>query len=179
MAVDDRYKRASATALIVPFMFTAHTDTTLAVDAAERQAATWMYNGIASGSGSTVSAVDQWFKATVRGIEAVSGEYVYIIGDIKHDTIQATNKLIGEDSPYTVIARDTILFCDTSSSAITVNLPVGIEGTNLKVVNCGTNDVTVDPNGTEQLFGAGAGVAATLATGENIDIHYNETYGWW
>ena len=50
MAVDDRWKRASATALVSPFMFTAHTDTTNGVDDEERWAASWMYNGIAISS---------------------------------------------------------------------------------------------------------------------------------
>jgi hypothetical protein len=46
MAVDDRYKRSSAMALVVPFMHTVHTDTSAGVDNEERWAATWMYNGI-------------------------------------------------------------------------------------------------------------------------------------
>ena len=50
MAVDTRYKRASATALVLPSMFTAHTDTTAGVDDEERWAVTWMYSGIAIGS---------------------------------------------------------------------------------------------------------------------------------
>jgi len=46
MAVDNRYKRASATALVVPSMFTTHTDTTNGVDDEERWAVSWMYCGI-------------------------------------------------------------------------------------------------------------------------------------
>jgi len=80
-----------------------------------------------------------------------------------------------------VLARDTVIFCDTDGGAITVNLPAGVQGTHLKIINCGSsgNDVTVDPNGTEQLFGAGAGVASTLADGENIDIHYDAVEGFY
>ena len=40
-----------------------------------------------------------------------------------------------------------------------------------KIVNTGANTLTVDPDGTEQLYGAGAGVSQTLILGENIDIH--------
>ena len=47
MAIDDRYKRASAMHLIVPYMHGCHTDTTAAVSKEERWAVTWMYMGIA------------------------------------------------------------------------------------------------------------------------------------
>jgi hypothetical protein len=94
---------------------------------------------------------------------------------IIHKTTRITS------GPYNILVTDHILFVDTDSAAITVNLPAGVEGTNYKIINCGTsgNDVTVDPNGTEQLYGAGAGVASTLADGEVINIHYNATEGWW
>jgi hypothetical protein len=83
-------------------------------------------------------------------------------------------------SPYNVAAVDAVLFCDTDGGAITANLPAGVEGMHHKLANVGSsgNDLTVDPNGAEELYGAGAGVAATLADGEVIDIHYNATEGW-
>jgi len=74
-----------------------------------------------------------------------------------------------------------VVLCDTDGGAFEVDLPAGVDGTHYKIINCGSsgNDLTVDPNGTEQLYGAGAGVASTLADGEVIDIHYNDTEGWW
>jgi len=81
--------------------------------------------------------------------------------------------------PYNVLASDEIIFCDTDAGAFTANLPAGVEGTHYKIINCGSNTLTVDPNGTEELFGAGAGVASTLSEGENIDIHFNITEGWY
>jgi len=77
------------------------------------------------------------------------------------------------------LARDEVIFADTDGGAITVALPAGVQGTHLKIACCGINDLTVDPNGTEQLFGAGAGVAATISEGENIDIHYDAVEGWY
>lgn len=84
-------------------------------------------------------------------------------------------------SPYAVLATDEVIVVDTDGGAITVNLPAGVDGTHYKIVNVGSagNAVTVDPNGTEQLYGGGAGVAFTLYDGENIDIHYESTEGWW
>jgi hypothetical protein len=81
--------------------------------------------------------------------------------------------------PYTVLSSDRVIFCDTDGGSFTVNLPAGVEGTHYKILNCGSNTLTVDPNGTEELYGAGAGVAATLGPGEVIDIHYNATEGWY
>lgn len=53
MAVDDRYKRASAMAIVLPFMHTVHTDTEADVDKEERWAATWIYIGIPIGEAAT------------------------------------------------------------------------------------------------------------------------------
>ncbi len=46
MAVDTRFKRASAMSVLNSSMPTTHTDTTSGVDAEERWAVTWMYSGI-------------------------------------------------------------------------------------------------------------------------------------
>jgi len=80
----------------------------------------------------------------------------------------------------TVAVTDHVLFCDTDGGAWTLSLPAGVEGTNYKIINCGSSgfDLTVDPDGSEQLFKAGAGVASILADGEVINIHYNATEGW-
>jgi hypothetical protein len=121
----------------------------------------------------------QWVDGVVRGTEKRSGKYVDFDGRISLLGIQATNRIDDGDSPYTALARDEIIFCDTDPGAVEVDLPAGVQGTHIKIINCGINDVTVDPNGTEQLFGAGAGVASTLATGENIDIHYDAIEGWY
>ncbi len=50
MAVDSRYKRASATSVAQPTMTNIHTDGTNAVDTDERVWAGWMYMGIAVGA---------------------------------------------------------------------------------------------------------------------------------
>ncbi len=93
----------------------------------------------------------------------------------------STTEIDDGDSPYTVLLTDHVIFADTDGGAITINLFAGYDSAHVKVVNVGSsaNDVTVDPDGTEQLYGAGAGVASTLADGENIDIHFNTNQGWW
>jgi hypothetical protein len=79
----------------------------------------------------------------------------------------------------TITVTDEVLFCDTDGGSWTAALPAGVEGTHYKLINCGANTLTVDPNGIEELFGAGAGVASTLEEGEVIDIHYSATEGWY
>jgi len=96
-------------------------------------------------------------------------------------TALAETTLIDDgDSPYTILPTDDVLYCNTDGGTITANLPAGTGGQHFKIINTGTNTLTVDPNGTEELYGAGAGVAQTLIKGENIDIHYSSGLGgWW
>ena len=51
----------------------------------------------------------------------------------------------------------------------------------MKFVNCGSsgNDVTVDPNGSEQIYNGGAGVAAVAEDGEVLNITFETTEHWW
>jgi hypothetical protein len=251
MAVDSRHKRAAAVALLLPFMFTANTDATLGVDAAERSAATWVYSGISvaapavsnrklsfnlrNGSLSIGLANDQvvtsgasptFDGANITGIDAdnvdIADAGVIITATNVEDALQENRTAIdlntthagsvGTDHGYidqdlqttaspqfvglttsggriknttrytttqAIPVTDNIAFCNTDGGAWTATLPVGAEGQALKIINCGANTLTVDPNGSEELFGAGAGVVSTLEQGEVIDIHYNATEGWY
>ncbi len=104
----------------------------------------------------------------------IQGRFLTQSGQIKKTT-RITS------SPYTVLAQDNVIIVDTDGGAITVNLPAGVDGTHYRITNVGTaaNDVTVDPNGTEQLFGGGAGVSFALIDGETINIYFETTENWW
>lgn len=95
--------------------------------------------------------------------------------------VMNTTRLTNGDSPYTVLATDHIIICDTDGGAITVNLPAGVEGREYRISNVGSsgNDVTVDPNGTEEIFAKGAGIAFVMVDTEGITVNYNATEGWW
>jgi len=108
-----------------------------------------------------------------NGIFIADGGVVSTSSGIIKNTTRVTS------GPYTILSTDHIIYCDTDGGAFEVDLPAGVEGTHYKLINCGANTLTVDPNGTERLFGAGAGMASTLEEGENIDIHYNATEGWY
>lgn len=92
-----------------------------------------------------------------------------------------TTRLTSGDSPYTVLATDHIIICDTDGGAIEVDLTAGAEGKEYRISNVGSsdNDVTVDPNGAEQIFSGGVGVAFVMVDSEGITINYNGTEGWW
>ena len=80
----------------------------------------------------------------------------------------------------TLDAEDNVVFCDTDGGAFTIDLPIGVEGTHYKIINCGSggNDLTVDADttGSSTVYGA---TTAELSDGEVINIHYNATEGWW
>lgn len=82
-------------------------------------------------------------------------------------------------TPYSIIRNDYVIFLNTDATIITANLPAGIQGTEYKIVNTGTsgNDVTLVPNGTENLFGTNGSTAIT--DGNNLTINFDETDGWY
>ena len=73
------------------------------------------------------------------------------------------------DSPYTVVATDSVLVCDTTGGAITVNLPAAadVPGQQLTVkkVSGGVNAVTLDGNGAEEIDGS--------TTNADVDAQYD------
>ncbi|REK57572.1 MAG: hypothetical protein DWQ49_08885 [Bacteroidetes bacterium] len=80
--------------------------------------------------------------------------------------------------PYTVVNTDEVIFVDTDSAAITINLQAGVNGRTLRIVNVGSsgNDVTVDGNGSENVKGA---TTNAITDGNEIIITYQATEGWW
>lgn len=82
-------------------------------------------------------------------------------------------------TPYTAYATDHHIYVDTDGGAITVNLPVGVVGTEYVIRNVGSagNNVTIVPNGTEKLMGTAA--SDVLIDGEQLQIVYETTEGWY
>ena len=82
------------------------------------------------------------------------------------------------NSPYTVLATDDVIYCNTDSGDIEVLLIAGSTGRHQKVISVGSNNntLTVTPNGAEEVYGEDS---FDMYDGENIDIHWNETEGWY
>ncbi len=116
------------------------------------------------------------------GILTLAGSQPFIV-DRKLTTtegrIKNTTRITSADSPYTALATDHVIFANTDTLAVVVNLPAGVEGTEYKVINTGTSSkaVTLNPNGAENLIGANS--AFTLNDGESLIINYNATDGWY
>lgn len=75
---DTRAKRQSATCMLVPSLLSGVYPSTSGVVQAEWQAIAWMYSGIKAGE-----AVTWGTDIILRGVNAITGEYVYIIGQYK------------------------------------------------------------------------------------------------
>lgn len=84
------------------------------------------------------------------------------------------------DTPYSISVKDEEFAIDTDGGVFTLLLPAGTPGRRLKIVNAGTsgNDVTITPNGTEQLFLGGAGTSFLLHDLEILDISFFTNQDW-
>ena len=77
--VDTRLGRQSATCLLMPFMLIGVTPSTAGVSKLERQSVTWAYGGIEAGE----AVVITWTDVIVKGVDAITGQPVYIIGQYR------------------------------------------------------------------------------------------------
>ena len=109
-----------------------------------------------------------------------SGAFKFAGGTLTTTHGRVVNTTPITSGPYAILTSDHTIPCDTDGGAFEVDLPAGVEGTEYEIANTGTsgNDLTIDPNGSEQIAGGGAGVALDLVDGESVTIFYNATKGW-
>ena len=105
-----------------------------------------------------------------------AGTYRQIVKDASGNTIwdQITNgygtgsggsttTITVSNSPYTISANDSVVFCDVSGGAITVNLIAATlygSQVSIKIKGTNTNPVTILPNGSDTIDGAASYVLA-------------------
>ena len=82
------------------------------------------------------------------------------------------------DTPYTITEGHEIL-ANTDGGGVTTNLPVGVDGRALRIVNTGTsgNMVTICPNGVEHLIGVNTNFF--LRDGDALLAVYDVIDGWY
>lgn len=99
--------------------------------------------------------------------------------DTKNDIIKETTVITPANSPYTPLATDEELFIDTDSGDVTITLPVGIDGTNYRMINIGSsgNKAILIPNGTENLFGENN--SENIYDLEALLMTFETNKGWW
>ena len=98
------------------------------------------------------------------------------IGAVSWDTTPKT-------ATFTAVSGEGY-FCNTSGGAFEVDLPAGVAGAIVSVQDYNntfdTNNLTIDPNGSEKINGGDAGLAITLSTeGQGLTLVYvDATVGW-
>jgi len=99
--------------------------------------------------------------------------------DVKNDIIKNTNRVVFADSPYEIRATDEEVFFDTDGGPIVANLLPGVDGRNYRLINVGgaSNDVTLNPFGTELLFGVNA--SERIADDEVLLMTFETVEGWY
>ncbi len=100
--------------------------------------------------------------------------------DTKNDIIKNTTHIT--TSPYELTSLDEDVFFDTDTfgGPMVANLQQGIDGTNYRLVNTGITGgfrVTINPFGTEKLFGVNA--SEFIAMQEKLLITFDEESGGW
>ena len=97
--------------------------------------------------------------------------------DTKNDIIK--NTTVVTTSPYTPLPTDEEIFVDTDLGPISVTLPVGINGTNYRIINVGSsgNDVTLIPALTDKLFGYNEN--ERIADNEVLVMTFETNEGWY
>ena len=99
--------------------------------------------------------------------------------DTKNDIIKNTTHVT--TTPYEITSEDEDVFFDTDAvGPMVANLRAGIDGTNYRLVNTGVlngDRVTINPFGTEKLFGVNA--SEYMAMQEKLLITFDEESGGW
>ena len=87
------------------------------------------------------------------------------------------------DTPYTVLATDYIIGCNTSVGVLEIDLPAAETGRVLMIKDeggvCSVSNITIDPNGSEQIDGGGAGTPLVMSTNDQSFSLYGVTGTGW
>jgi len=88
--------------------------------------------------------------------------------------IVKTNRLTSNTA---LTAQYDQVFCNTDGGIFIVTLPAGVNGTRYRIINTGSNNLTITPAEGESLLGSAS--SFTLATDEALTIVYESTEGWY
>ena len=99
-----------------------------------------------------------------------------MVSNIVRETTQKT--LVNTDSPYTLTANEDVVFCDTTSGNITINLPAVSSARKhilTFVKTSASNTLTLDGNASENINGATT--LDIVGLRDAVRIVHNDT-GW-
>jgi len=91
----------------------------------------------------------------------------------------ANKRITFANTPYTILVTDRKLLINTDGGNVVANLPAGSTNEDHRIINVGNSNkiVTLNPNGSEKLFGENVGFV--LYDGESLDIAFDSTEGWY
>ncbi len=131
------------------------------------------FNSLSGGGVSAAGFGDFVFEPdNVEVLRIQANKTVKNSGGVIHNTTRITSNTTLDASHHTV-------FCPTNGGAFTITLPPLVDGTEYVIINTGSigRDVTVAPDGTDDLFGVNS--SDTVSDGEVLVIRAETTEGWW
>jgi hypothetical protein len=115
---------------------------------------------------------------TTPAVMSIYGELIVDgVTETKAGVTRAETTVTGNT---TLTSANHIVSGDTDGGAFTITLPAGASGAEYEVGNTGTsgNDITLAPNGTDDILGNGAGVSFTIYDGEWLTLKFISGQGW-
>lgn len=123
----------------------------------------------------------EWNSEMIEDYLSFAENFILLADEIdtKNDIIKETTVITPANSPYTPLATDEEIYIDTDSGDVIVTLPVGIDGTNYRMINIGSsgNKAILIPSGTEDLFGENA--SEDIYDSEALIMTFETNKGWW
>jgi len=115
-------------------------------------------------------------------VESVSGSGTTGVGQLSFGEVSGgTSWQAVKTSTFTAVAGEGY-FIDTSSSAITMNLPAGSIGDEVAFIDYAgtfdTNNLTVDSNGSEKIVGSTNNLTVATERAANTLVYVDGTQGW-
>ena len=155
-------------------------------DGAEKRKVTGNIVVTGTGDGVDVATRDHARYADAEAIAAVEGEGTLALsGAVSMGGLVAFKRVAkaNADTPYTVLATDYIIGCNTSVGVLEIDLPAAETGRVLMIKDeggvCSVSNITIDPNGSEQIDGGGAGTPLVMSTNDQSFSLYGVTGTGW
>lgn len=119
----------------------------------------------------------EWSDAFIEDYLNIYNNLVNLADEIDTKALLLKTTERVTSSSFTITDEDEI-FADTTTTAITLSLPEGIDGRRIRIHNLGEvgNNVTLVPDGTDLLFGVNN--SEVLYDTEVVFITYETDSGW-
>lgn len=130
-------------------------------------------------SASDLRDLTGWSEVLIKDYLDKEENFKIIANEVDEKESAVTGTTLVSSTPYQITADDSVIFVDTSSAPIVLNLPEGIDGTRYKIVNAKTsgNNVTLNAYSGEFIFAAENTVE--IYDLEVFDLTFEDGLGWY